>query len=223
MGNPLILLAAHPRPSKKGLSMSRSKPRAMPGVSMSDATLNGLLTTIREVPDFPKPGILFQDVTPLLGDPRAFHTVIDAFVHEFIGQGVTAIVGIESRGFIFGAALAARLNVSFVPVRKPGKLPAKTRSVKYALEYGEAELHMHEDALRPDARVVIIDDLLATGGTADAAAQLVEQAGGVVVAFGFVVGLEALGGWQRLASAFRDRNPAPECEAPAVRVLVRIL
>ncbi len=199
--------------------MSRPTPRAVPGVSMSDATLCGLLATLREVPDFPKPGILFQDVTPLLGDPRAFHTVIDAFAHEFIGHGVTAIVGIESRGFIFGATLAARLNVSFVPVRKPGKLPAPTRSVKYALEYGEAELHM----LRPGSKVVIIDDLLATGGTADAAAQLVEQAGATVLAFGFVVGLEALAGAQRLARAFQDRNGAPEHETPSIRVLVRIL
>ncbi len=198
-------------------------PRALSGVSISDHTLNLLLDTIRAVPNFPKPGILFQDITPLLGNPWAFHTVIDAFVHEFMGSGVTAIVGIESRGFIFGAALAARLNVAFVPVRKPGKLPAKTRSVKYALEYGEAELHMHEDALARHDRVVVIDDLLATGGTADAAAQLVEGTGAEVLAFAFVVSIEALDGSPKLLTAWHRRNTDPESPCPKVRIIVRMV
>lgn len=191
---------------------------------MGDDTLRYLLSYLREVPDFPKPGILFQDITPLLGNPRTFHTVLDALASEFLGTGLTAVVGIESRGFIFGAALAARLNVSFVPARKPGKLPAKTNCVKYALEYGEAELHMHEDAIRSHDRVVIIDDLLATGGTADAAAQLVEKVGAEVLAFGFVVGLEALAGKQKLLAAWHKRNGAtPEDPPPKVITVVRMM
>jgi adenine phosphoribosyltransferase len=154
---------------------------------------------IRSVPDFPKPGILFRDITPLLADPKAFHVVIDAIVERFIGVHLDAVVAIESRGFIFGGALAARLNTSFVPARKPGKLPAQTHRVSYALEYGEATLEMHVDALKPGAKVLVVDDLLATGGTACAAGELVRGQGAQVVAYVFVIELDFLEGRKRLA------------------------
>jgi adenine phosphoribosyltransferase len=157
-----------------------------------------LKSHLRNVPDFPKPGILFKDITPLLADPRAFHVTIDLITERFLGEHVDAIVGIESRGFIFGGALAARLNASFVPVRKPGKLPAKTDRVAYALEYGEAELEMHTGSIAKDARVLIVDDLLATGGTACAAAELARRQGGRVTGFAFVVELDFLEGRARL-------------------------
>lgn len=153
---------------------------------------------IRDIPDFPQPGILFKDITPLLADPKGFHIVLDALAHRFTGEHVDAIVGIESRGFIFGAALAARLNTSFVPVRKPGKLPYRTDKVAYSLEYGEAELEMHRDSLKEDASVVVVDDLLATGGTAAAAAELVHRQGAYVAAFAFVIELDDLAGRERL-------------------------
>ncbi len=121
---------------------------------------------IRGIQDFPQPGVLFRDITPLLADPRGFHIVLDAIAERFLGEHVDAVVGIESRGFIFGGALAARLNASFVPVRKPGKLPYRTDKVSYSLEYGESELEMHRDSLEEGASVVVVDDLLATGGTA---------------------------------------------------------
>ncbi len=153
---------------------------------------------IRDVPDFPQPGILFRDITPLLADPRGFHIVLDALAHRFVGEHIDAVVGIESRGFIFGGALAARLNASFVPVRRPGKLPHRTDKVSYSLEYGESELEMHRDSLAEDARVLIVDDLLATGGTAAAAAELVDRQGAKVHAFAFIIELESLGGRSRL-------------------------
>ncbi|MEZ4233747.1 MAG: adenine phosphoribosyltransferase [Polyangiaceae bacterium] len=153
---------------------------------------------IRDIPDFPQPGILFKDITPLLADPKGFHIVLDALAHRFTGEHVDAVVGIESRGFIFGAALAARLNTSFVPVRKPGKLPYRTDKVAYSLEYGEAELEMHRDSLAEDASVVVVDDLLATGGTAAAAAELVHRQGAYVSAFAFVIELDDLAGRDRL-------------------------
>jgi adenine phosphoribosyltransferase len=153
---------------------------------------------IRAVKDFPQPGVLFRDITPLLADPRAFHIVLDLIAHRFVGEHVDAIVGIESRGFIFGGALAARLNASFVPVRKPGRLPARTDRVSYSLEYGEAELEMHRDSLKEGASVLVVDDLLATGGTAAAAGELVHRQGAYVVAYAFVIELESLGGRERL-------------------------
>lgn len=176
---------------------------ARAGVDLAEAeqeeALPYVASLIREVADFPQKGVMFKDITPLLADPRGFHIVLDAIAHKLIGVPLDAIVGIESRGFIFGAALAARLNTSFVPVRKPGKLPAATDTVSYSLEYGEAELQMHRDALVDEARVVIVDDLLATGGTAAAAAELVERQGGIVQAFAFIIELEALKGRARLA------------------------
>ncbi|HTV23525.1 MAG TPA: adenine phosphoribosyltransferase [Polyangiaceae bacterium] len=156
---------------------------------------------IRAVPDFPKPGILFRDITPLLGDPRAFHMVIDALVEQFIGHEIDAVVAIDSRGFIFGAPLASRLNTSFVPARKPGKLPAETVSVAYALEYGQASLEMHKDALSSGDKVIVIDDLLATGGTAAAAGELVISQGAEVLAYAFVIELDALAGRAKLEPA----------------------
>jgi adenine phosphoribosyltransferase len=164
----------------------------------SDYAVRYLKSRLRDVPDFPKPGILFKDITPLLAEPRAFHITIDLLTERFLGERIDAIVGIESRGFIFGAAVAARLNVSFIPVRKSGKLPAKTDRVAYALEYGEAELEMHVGAIPRGARVVIVDDLLATGGSAAAAAELTQKQGGTIVAFAFVIELDFLEGRARL-------------------------
>lgn len=164
--------------------------------------MNYVRERVRAVPDFPKPGILFRDITPVLSDPKAFHIVIDALVERFIGRRIDAVVAIDSRGFIFGAPLASRLNTRFVPARKPGKLPAATVSVAYALEYGQASLEMHEDALSAGDQVVVVDDLLATGGTAAAAGELVLSRGAEVLAYAFVIELTALGGRSKL-------DPAP--------------
>jgi adenine phosphoribosyltransferase len=153
---------------------------------------------IRDVPDFPKPGIVFKDITPLLASPRALHIVLDGIAERFIGEHVDAIVGIEARGFIFGGALAARLNASFVPVRKPGKLPAAVDRVDLMTEYSRDALEMHKGSLREEARVVVVDDVLATGGTARAAAELVNRQGAYVIGYAFVVELGFLGGRDRL-------------------------
>ena len=153
---------------------------------------------IREVPDFPKPGILFYDITTLLKDPTAFSAVADELVAYYGGQGVAKVVGIESRGFIYGGILAQRLHAGFVPVRKPGKLPADSFEVKYSLEYGSNSLAIHRDAIRMGERVLIVDDLLATGGTAAATVSLVRQLGGEIVGLDFLVELKALGGRQKL-------------------------
>lgn len=153
---------------------------------------------IRDVPDFPQPGILFKDITPLLADPLGFAVVLDAFKEHYVRECIDVVLGIESRGFIFGGALAASLNAAFVPVRKPGKLPAAVDQVSYPLEYGKATLEMHRDSLRKGARVLIIDDLLATGGTAAAAATLVRNQGGVVHSFAFVIELTFLNGRAKL-------------------------
>ena len=163
--------------------------------------LRYLRAHLRDVPDFPKPGILFKGITPLLADPRAFHITLDLFAERFIGEHVDVVVGVESRGFIFGGALAARLNASFVPVRKPGKLPYRTEQVSYSLEYGEATLQMHVDSIKSGARVLIVDDLLATGGTAAAAAELAHRQGGVVAGFAFVIELDFLDGRKKLIDA----------------------
>jgi adenine phosphoribosyltransferase len=161
-------------------------------------TLGYAKTKIRDVPDFPSPGIVFKDITPLLADPRAFHIVLDDLAERFIGEHVDAIVGIEARGFIFGGALAARLNASFVPARKPGKLPAASDRVAFKTEYSSTELEMHKDSIRKGARVVVVDDVLATGGTAKASAELVTGQGGEVVAYAFVIELAFLKGRERL-------------------------
>ena len=157
-----------------------------------------LAAYIRDVPDFPIPGILFRDITPLLGDPAPFKHVVDTFAEHCRQRGIGAVVGIESRGFIFGTPLAYLLDVPFVPVRKSGKLPAARMSVEYALEYGTAQLDIHADALAPGRPVVIVDDLLATGGTAAAAAKLVELVGGTVEEFLFLIELSFLNGREKL-------------------------
>ena len=153
---------------------------------------------IRDIPDFPQPGILFRDITPLLQAPHAFEYVIDRFSEEYRDAALNAVVAIESRGFLFGAPLAQNLGVSLVPVRKAGKLPAKHISVEYSLEYGKSQLDIHEDALKRGERALIVDDLLATGGTANAAAKLVELLGAEVHGIAFVVELAFLHGRERL-------------------------
>ena len=153
---------------------------------------------IRHVPDFPKPGILFYDVTTLLGDADGFQLAIDAMLAPHVDSDIDVVVGIESRGFIFGAVLADRLEAGFAPVRKPGKLPHVTRSASYALEYGTDTLQIHEDAVRPGQRVLIVDDLLATGGTAAATVGLVRALGAEVVGIQFLIELVGLNGRDRL-------------------------
>ena len=157
-----------------------------------------LKSFIRDIPDFPQPGILFRDITPLLQDPKAFRFVVDRFAREYRDTGISAVVAIESRGFLFGAPLAQNLGISFVPVRKAGKLPAAHISVEYSLEYGTSQLDIHEDALKRGDSALIVDDLLATGGTANAAAKLVELLGARVHAMAFVVELTSLQGRDRL-------------------------
>jgi adenine phosphoribosyltransferase len=152
---------------------------------------------VRTVPDFPKPGILFYDITTLLKDKTGFAQLIDAFAAYYIGKEVDLVLGIEARGFIFGPALAYRLNAGFVPVRKPKKLPAQTAKVTYDLEYGTDSLEIHLDAIEPGQRVVIVDDLLATGGTMEATVKLVRQLGGVVVGRGFAIELDFLKGAEK--------------------------
>lgn len=154
---------------------------------------------IRDIPDFPQPGILFRDITPLLGEPAAFRAVLDTMEREARERDAAAIVGIESRGFVFGAPLAERLGLPFVPVRKPGKLPAKTVLQAYDLEYGTDRVEMHADAVEKGERVLIVDDVIATGGTALATARLVESLGGEVVGFGFIIELTFLPGRAKLA------------------------
>ena len=158
---------------------------------MHDDELRGL---IRDVPDFPSPGILFKDITPLLGDPAAFASVIDRLAEHFVGRHIDKVVGIESRGFIVAAPVAERLGAGFVPVRKPGKLPWTTEAEDYALEYGTDRLEIHRDAVRSGQRVAIVDDVIATGGTAAAAARLLERLGAEVVGLGFVIELAFLNG-----------------------------
>ncbi len=153
---------------------------------------------IREIPDFPKPGILFRDITPLLGSGPAFRNVVDRLADEFRGQ-VDAVLGIESRGFIFGAPVAYALGCGLALVRKPGKLPHLTFTAEYALEYGHDALQIHQDALGQPSRVLLVDDLLATGGTAAAAVSLIERLGATVAGCAFIIELSALGGRARLA------------------------
>ncbi|MSP26797.1 MAG: adenine phosphoribosyltransferase [Myxococcales bacterium] len=163
-------------------------------------SIDALRAHIRDVPDFPKPGIVFKDITPLLGDAAGFGSCIRLLTELVRPFAPDTVVAIESRGFIFGAPVAAALGIGFVPVRKPGKLPYQTRSVRYDLEYGSGTLEVHADALRPGQRVMVIDDVLATGGTAAATAQLIEEHGASVCAMSFVVELGFLGGRARLGS-----------------------
>ena len=157
-----------------------------------------LAALIRAVPDFPTPGVLFRDLSPLLRDPAATRATIAALIEPFKASGVELVAGMEARGFIFGALAAARLEVGFVPLRKAGKLPTAVEAVSYQLEYGTATLEVQRDAIRRGCRVLIVDDVLATGGTALAAASLIERLGGEVVGLGFVLELAALGGREKL-------------------------
>ncbi|MFC6198651.1 adenine phosphoribosyltransferase [Ponticaulis profundi] len=167
-----------------------------------------LKETIRTIPDYPKPGIMFRDVTTLLGQPRAFRQAIDELVQPYAGLGIDKVAGIEARGFILGGAAAHQLSAGFVPLRKKGKLPYKTITESYQLEYGVDEMEMHEDAIVKGDRVLLVDDLIATGGTAEAAIKLLRRAGAEIVAAAFVVDLPELGG--------ADRIRALSCEVQAL-------
>lgn len=162
-------------------------------------TVEQLYRVIRDVPDFPKPGIVFKDITPLLLDPEAFRTATELMAAPFRTAGVTRVVAIESRGFLLGAPVALQLGAGLVPIRKPGKLPAARGRVEYVLEYGTDALEMHQDAAGAADRVLIVDDVLATGGTARAAGQLISQYGATVVGYCFLIELAFLGGRERLA------------------------
>jgi len=162
--------------------------------------MDDLKKLIREIPDYPKPGILFYDLTTLLQDPRGFHSLVDQLCNHYEGKKIDIVAGIEARGFIFAPALAYRLGSGFVPVRKPKKLPWKTASISYQLEYGTDSLEIHQDAVRPGHRVVLCDDLLATGGTAAAAVGLIRQLGAEVVGAAFAVELNFLHGRSKLPS-----------------------
>jgi adenine phosphoribosyltransferase len=159
--------------------------------------MTSFASLVRAVPDFPKPGVVFRDITPLLADAGGFARCIDALAEPWLGQGVQAVCGIESRGFIFGAALAQKLNAGFVPLRKPGKLPPPVTGVDYQLEYGSDRLEARDDALKPGERTLIVDDVLATGGTLLAARALVEQLGARLAGAVVLIELDALGGRQR--------------------------
>jgi adenine phosphoribosyltransferase len=167
-------------------------------VSPSPKTID-LKTVMRSIPDFPKPGIMFRDITPVLADPAAFQEAIRRMAEPYKKGEVDVVVGTESRGFIFGAPIALELGAGFVPVRKKGKLPSKTTSVTYALEYGTDTLEMHVDAIKPGARVLMVDDLLATGGTMAAACRMVSQSGGRIVGIEFLIELSFLPGRKVLA------------------------
>lgn len=157
-----------------------------------------LKSRIRHVPDFPKPGILFYDITTLLGDPAGFASAIEQLARPFVGAGIDLVVGIESRGFILGGAVADKLGAGFCPIRKPGKLPAETLRQSFQLEYGTDSLEIHKDGITPGQRVLVLDDVLATGGTAEAAASLVGQLGGDLRALAFLIELNVLEGRRKL-------------------------
>lgn len=157
-----------------------------------------LRDAIRTIPDYPKPGVMFRDITTLLGNPRALRVAIDRLVEPYVGAGIDKVAGIEARGFVLGGAVAHQLSVGFAPVRKKGKLPWRTLRQEYQLEYGVDSVEMHEDALAPGEKVLIIDDLIATGGTALAAVKLIEGLGATVVGASFVIDLPDLGGMQKL-------------------------
>jgi adenine phosphoribosyltransferase len=160
--------------------------------------MNRLKDKIRDIPDFPKPGIIFKDITPLVKDPAALRLAVHLLIQPFLGRNITVVAGMEARGFIFGSLVAWELGLPFVPLRKPGKLPYDVQSVSYDLEYGSATLEAHIDAVDADDRVLLIDDLLATGGTAKASCELIEQLGAKVEACAFVVELDFLEGREKL-------------------------
>jgi adenine phosphoribosyltransferase len=157
-----------------------------------------LRAAIRTIPDYPKPGIMFRDITTLLGDARAFRRAVDELVHPWAGMKIDKVAGIEARGFILGGAVAHQVSAGFVPIRKKGKLPHTTVSIAYSLEYGLDEMEMHEDAVAPGERVILVDDLIATGGTAEGAVKLLRQIGAEVLAACFIIDLPELGGAAKL-------------------------
>lgn len=159
---------------------------------------------IRTIPDFPHEGIMFRDVTTLFSDPRGFRLAIDQLLHPYVGTHIDQVVGLEARGFILGGAIAHQLSRGFVPIRKKGKLPGKTIEQAYTLEYGEAVMEVHDDALQPGDKVLLVDDLLATGGTAEAGIKLIERMGAQVIGCAFVIDLPDLGGRQKLESIGMD-------------------
>jgi adenine phosphoribosyltransferase len=161
--------------------------------------MDHLKAKIREIPDFPKPGILFYDITTLLCDPKGFRDTIDALAAPYMGEDIDQVIGIESRGFILGAAVANALGCGFVPIRKPGKLPHKTHKESYNLEYGTDSLEIHEDACGDQQRILIVDDVLATGGTAKAAIDLARKAGGKIIGAAFLIELDFLNGRSKIA------------------------
>ena len=165
---------------------------------MDSDTVEKLRVAVRDVPDFPKKGIVFKDITPVLNDPILFRESIDLFLERCRGKNLDKVVGIDARGFLFGSAVAYELGLGFVPIRKRGKLPYRTDTAKYSLEYGEAEVEMHTDAVREGERVVLVDDLLATGGTSAAAAVLIRNAGADLLEAQFLIELEFLEGRKRL-------------------------
>ncbi len=179
-------------------SSTSPAPMPVPATSLDAEQTAWLKRYIRDVPDYPQPGILFRDITPLLQDAQALHFCIDKLAERYRGAGIDVVVGIESRGFIFGTPLAYLLGVGFVPVRKKGKLPAETITIQYDLEYGSNVLEIHTDALRSGQRVLIVDDLLATGGTTEGTVRLVESLGARVVSLAFLIELSALQGRSRL-------------------------
>ncbi len=162
--------------------------------------MDAVKAKIRDIVDFPKPGIVFKDLTPVLADPALMSQITAELASPYINADISAVAGMEARGFIFGSLVAQALNVGFIPLRKPGKLPAKTHAVSYDLEYGQATLEMHTDIVSPNDKVLIVDDLIATGGTALASCQLIEAAGGQVAACAFVIELGFLDGRETLAS-----------------------
>ena len=165
---------------------------------MDAEVVEKLRTAVRDVPDFPRKGIMFKDITPVLSDSGLFRASIDLFLERCRGREIDKIVGIDARGFVFGSAVAYELGVGFVPIRKRGKLPYRTEIAKYSLEYGEAEVEMHTDAVSAGERVVLVDDLLATGGTSGAATALIQRAGGNLIEAQFLIELEFLDGRKRL-------------------------
>ncbi|MFP2926370.1 adenine phosphoribosyltransferase [Pyxidicoccus sp. 3LG] len=174
-------------------------------VSPDTTLVADLNARLRDVPDFPKPGIVFKDITPVLADPRLFGRVINAMSAPFRGKHITKVVGVEARGFLLGAPIALALQAGFVPARKPGKLPHRSVVERYSLEYGADGLEMHEDAILQGERVLVVDDVLATGGTAEATAKLVQRLGGELVGFSFLISLDFLEGPNRLG---RDKVTA---------------
>ena len=167
---------------------------------------------IRTIPDFPHEGIMFRDVTTLFSDPRGFRMAIDQLLHPYVGIKIDKVVGLEARGFILGGAIAHQLSIGFIPVRKAGKLPGTIISQDYKLEYGEATVELHDDAIQPGEKILVVDDLLATGGTAEASIKLIERLGGEIVSCAFIIDLPALGGRKKLETMGMDVSVLCEFE-----------